>query len=275
MTTTFLLILDTISPLFVVAEIGFAFAVAAIGRWDSRERRAAVLALASKNCANYGLPIILFAFGDEGVVIATVFVITHILVHMTVGLSIASWSGEHAAVIDGRQHPHDLGDPRVPRLAPHGQMTSSGNVPLRSTRSAHRPTMGRTDDVFCHVRVDGEKREMHDRGAIHRKLLLAEDCPTDIQVFKRALRRSNCGARYELQVLIDGAETLDFLFKRGRWSDAWTPDVLVLNINMPKCNGWDVLRRMKSDPGLRGIPTVIWTIASIEEYDARTYDWGA
>lgn len=116
---------------------------------------------------------------------------------------------------------------------------------------------------------------MHDRGAIHRKLLLAEDCPTDIQVFKRALRRSNCGARYELQVLIDGAETLDFLFKRGRWSDAWTPDVLVLNINMPKCNGWDVLRRMKSDPGLRGIPTVIWTIVSIEEYDARTYDWGA
>lgn len=72
-----------------------AFAVAAVGRWDSRERRAAVLALASKNCANYGLPVILFAFGDDGVVIGTVFVITHILVHMTVGLSIASWSGEH------------------------------------------------------------------------------------------------------------------------------------------------------------------------------------
>jgi len=71
-----------------------AFVVAAVGRWDSRERRAAVLALASKNCANYGLPVILFAFGEDGVVIGTVFVITHILVHMTVGLSIASWSGE-------------------------------------------------------------------------------------------------------------------------------------------------------------------------------------
>lgn len=75
--------------------VAVAFAVAALARWDSRERRAAVLALASKNCANYGLPVILFAFGDDGVVIGTVFVITHILVHMTVGLSIASWSGEH------------------------------------------------------------------------------------------------------------------------------------------------------------------------------------
>ena len=75
--------------------VAVAMAVASLGRWDSRARRGAVLALASKNCANYGLPIVLFAFGNDGVVIGTIFVITHILVHMTVGLSIASWSGEH------------------------------------------------------------------------------------------------------------------------------------------------------------------------------------
>jgi len=73
-----------------------AFGIAAIGRWDSGGRRAAVLALASKNCGNYGLPIVLFAFGDDGLVIGTVFMITHVLVHMTLGLSIASWSREHS-----------------------------------------------------------------------------------------------------------------------------------------------------------------------------------
>jgi len=75
--------------------VGIAFAVAAAGKWDSGERKAAVLSLASKNCGNYGLPVILFAFGEEGLVIGTIFMITHILVHMTLGLSIASWSGEH------------------------------------------------------------------------------------------------------------------------------------------------------------------------------------
>ena len=73
-----------------------AFGVAAIGRWKSAGRRAAVLALASKNCGNYGLPIVLFAFGGDGLVIGTVFMITHVLVHMTVGLSIASWNKEHS-----------------------------------------------------------------------------------------------------------------------------------------------------------------------------------
>jgi len=72
-----------------------ALALGAALRWESKTRKGAVLAFASKNCGNYGLPIILFAFGEEGLVIGTVFMITHILVHMTLGLSIASWSGEH------------------------------------------------------------------------------------------------------------------------------------------------------------------------------------
>ena len=75
-----------------------AVAVAAIARWDADGRKAAVLSLASKNCGNYGLPIMLFAFGEEGLVIGTIFMISHVLVHMTVGLSIASWSEEHSVM---------------------------------------------------------------------------------------------------------------------------------------------------------------------------------
>ncbi|MFC2077974.1 AEC family transporter [Candidatus Bipolaricaulota bacterium] len=84
-----------VALIMYVILVAVAFALAAARRWDSRERKAAVLALASKNCGNYGLPVILFAFGEDGLVIGTIFMITHILVHMTLGLSIASWSGDH------------------------------------------------------------------------------------------------------------------------------------------------------------------------------------
>lgn len=71
--------------------VAVSFGVAAVARWGTVERRATVLALASKNCANYGLPVVLYAFGEEGLVVGTMFMITHIVVHMTVGLSIAGW----------------------------------------------------------------------------------------------------------------------------------------------------------------------------------------
>jgi predicted permease len=74
--------------------VAVSFGVAAVGRWEKAERRATVLAVASKNCANYGLPVVLYAFGEEGLVIGTLFMITHIVLHMTVGLSIAGWGEE-------------------------------------------------------------------------------------------------------------------------------------------------------------------------------------
>jgi len=77
----------------VLVVVGLA--IAGVGRWAPPARKAAVLALASKNCGNYGLPVILFAFGEDGLVIGTVFMITHLLVHMTLGLSIAAWDREH------------------------------------------------------------------------------------------------------------------------------------------------------------------------------------
>ena len=71
-----------------------AVVVGAIARWNSETSRGSILTLASTNCANYGLPIILFAFGGDGVVIAAIFMVTHVLVHFTLGLTIASWDTE-------------------------------------------------------------------------------------------------------------------------------------------------------------------------------------
>lgn len=73
----------------VLAVLGFGFA-RLLG--TSRQYgKAAVLSLASTNCANYGLPIVLFAFGEEGLVIGSVFMVAHVLIHLTLGLGIASW----------------------------------------------------------------------------------------------------------------------------------------------------------------------------------------
>ncbi len=108
-----------------------------------------------------------------------------------------------------------------------------------------------------------------------RQILLAEDNPDDVTVFLRAFRNHNADKCCELQVVTDGWAALEFLYRQDRFAEAKRPDLVVLNINMPKVNGWDVLRKMKADPQLRRIPTVIWTIADMETYNARAYDLGA
>ncbi len=74
--------------------------------------------------------------------------------------------------------------------------------------------------------------------------------------------------------MTDGQQVLEFLYRQGEWSEAWTPDLVVCNIIMPKLNGWEVFERIKADSHLRTIPTVIWTVAQMEKYNARTCEWG-
>jgi CheY-like chemotaxis protein len=108
-----------------------------------------------------------------------------------------------------------------------------------------------------------------------RQILLAEDNPNDVTVFLRAFRSHNADKHWELQVVTDGSAALEFLYRQDRFAGAKRPELVVLNINMPKVNGWEVFARMKADPALRRIPVVIWTVAQMEEYDARAYDEGA
>jgi CheY-like chemotaxis protein len=88
-------------------------------------------------------------------------------------------------------------------------------------------------------------------------ILLADDSKSDVELAKRALERQKVAN--EIVTVCDGAEALDFLFRRGRFSarEKRDPLIVLLDINMPKVDGFEVLTRMKSDPELRSIPVVM------------------
>ncbi|MGI5202498.1 response regulator [Spirillospora sp. CA-108201] len=74
-----------------------------------------------------------------------------------------------------------------------------------------------------------------------------------------------------LQVVRDGAEALDFLYKRGAHEGAPRPDLVLLDLNLPKRDGREVLEEIKSDPELASIPVVVLTTSSAEEDILRSY----
>lgn len=90
-------------------------------------------------------------------------------------------------------------------------------------------------------------------------ILLADDSENDIELTLRAL--NGYKVANEIVVVRDGAELLDFLYRRGTYGlrDEVQPVVLLLDINMPKVNGLEVLEKMKSDPSLSYIPVVMLT----------------
>nr|BAL58733.1 hypothetical conserved protein [Candidatus Acetothermum autotrophicum] len=105
------------------------------------------------------------------------------------------------------------------------------------------------------------------------RLLVAEDNPDDLKIAKKAFQRAP--ATWETVWIEDGQQALDFLFKQGKYSEAWTPDLIILNLNMPKWSGHEILAKMKEDGILRQIPVVIWTVSQREEDIRRAYELGA
>lgn len=105
------------------------------------------------------------------------------------------------------------------------------------------------------------------------RLLVAEDSPDDIKIAQRAFQRPP--TTWETVWVEDGQEALDFLFKQGRYSEAWSPDLVILNLNMPKWQGLEVLERVKQDPILRKIPVVIWTVSQRRQDIEQAYQLGA
>jgi len=101
------------------------------------------------------------------------------------------------------------------------------------------------------------------------EILLVEDNPGDYRLTQEALRE---GKVYNnLHWAKDGVEALDFLKRRGRYADAPRPDIILLDLNLPKKDGREVLSEIKGDAGLRPIPVVILTTSKAEEDILRSY----
>jgi CheY-like chemotaxis protein len=108
-----------------------------------------------------------------------------------------------------------------------------------------------------------------------RSLLLVEDNPNDVELTLSALKEANLAN--EVIVANDGEQALEYLYRRGRHAGRKTgqPGVILLDLKMPKVDGHEVLKQIRSDPELRLIPVVILT-SSREERDLyQSYDNGA
>jgi CheY-like chemotaxis protein len=101
-------------------------------------------------------------------------------------------------------------------------------------------------------------------------ILLAEDSPGDADLAKEALEESKLKNR--LYTVVDGQEALDFLYKKGKYESVPRPDLILLDLNMPKVDGREVLKIVKEDENLRSIPIVILTTSRAEEDILKTYN---
>jgi len=101
-------------------------------------------------------------------------------------------------------------------------------------------------------------------------ILLVEDNPGDARLAKEALTDSKI--KNKLHFASDGEEAADFLFRRGKFEDAPRPDLILLDLNLPKKDGRELLAEIKNDPHLKRIPVVILTTSKAEEDIIKTYN---
>ena len=106
------------------------------------------------------------------------------------------------------------------------------------------------------------------------KLLVAEDNPDDVEIAVRALRKSRL--INDIRVVRDGEEALSLLFPDGDQDlDPFRPDLILLDLNLPKVSGFDVLDRIKTSDELSSIPVIVLTVSERQEDIARAYQLGA
>ena len=107
-----------------------------------------------------------------------------------------------------------------------------------------------------------------------KRILLAEDNPHDVELTLAALEEHHLAN--EVVVVRDGAEALDYLYARGAYQGRGheLPAVLLLDLKMPKLDGLEVLRTMKSDPALKIVPVVMLTSSREEQDLVRSYQLG-
>ncbi len=117
---------------------------------------------------------------------------------------------------------------------------------------------------------DGQKKN-HKPAVI----LLVEDDPGDQELTRRALRHDTLNV--DLRIVNDGEQALDYLFRRGEFASVEsspTPDLVLLDLNMPRKNGREVLAELRQDSRVSRIPVVVLTTSEQEADILRSYDLG-
>jgi PAS domain S-box-containing protein len=103
------------------------------------------------------------------------------------------------------------------------------------------------------------------RSSMHEgiEILLVEDTPSDVRLTQEALKR--CDFKYDLAVVTDGVEAMDYLHRLKASAATQLPDVILLDLNMPRKNGHEVLAEIKADPELKQIPVILLTVSERDE----------
>jgi two-component system, chemotaxis family, response regulator Rcp1 len=101
-------------------------------------------------------------------------------------------------------------------------------------------------------------------------VLLVEDSPGDVRLTQEAFREANGSIR--LHVAVDGVEAMTFLRNEGEHANAPRPDMILLDLNLPKMDGREVLAHIKEDDSLKSIPTVILTTSQAEVDVQKSYE---
>ena len=102
------------------------------------------------------------------------------------------------------------------------------------------------------------------------EILLVEDNPGDVRLTQEVLRDGK--VRNNMSVVMDGVDAISFLQQTGEYAGAPRPDIILLDLNLPKKDGREVLAEIKADPDLKHIPVVVLTTSSAEQDIFRSYD---
>jgi chemotaxis family two-component system response regulator Rcp1 len=105
------------------------------------------------------------------------------------------------------------------------------------------------------------------------EILMVDDNPADIDLTSDVLARSK--RHFHVNAVHDGVEAISYLRREGRYAHVPAPDLVILDLNLPRKDGCEVLSSIKADPALAGIPVVVFTTSQASSDIARSYKLGA
>jgi two-component system, chemotaxis family, response regulator Rcp1 len=105
------------------------------------------------------------------------------------------------------------------------------------------------------------------------EILLVEDSPSDAELTKKALETGKIANN--LNRVVDGVEAMEYLRQKGKFAKAAKPDLIMLDLNLPRKDGREVLREMKNDPSFKTIPVIVLTTSSSDKDVLQSYEFNA